>query len=126
MISGLPLPPAAAPAFWRLVIVTNPYYLIRAPYVDPAKVNVDLTTFLSFLGGCLATSAGLVGLATSRIRRVALRQAGRPAAGPRRRWMPPLRRPWWLPVIPGPSLDDNLVAWREWHRMRSSRMMRRA
>jgi ABC-type Na+ efflux pump permease subunit len=26
-------------------------------------------------------------------------------------------------VIPGPSLDDNPVAWREWHRMRPSGMM---
>jgi hypothetical protein len=121
-----PPPPGAAPAFWRLVIVAHPYYLIRAPYADPAKVNVDLATYLSFLGGCPATSAGLVGLATSRIRRVALRQAGSPAAGPRRRWMPRLRRPRWLPVIPGPSLDDNPVAWREWHRMRPSRMMRLA
>ena len=85
------LPFLAAPVFWQVVLDTNPYYLIFAPYTDPAKV--DLTTFLAFLGVCLAASGGLAGVATVRIRRVALRQAGRPAAGPRRRWLPRLRRP---------------------------------
>ena len=37
---------------------------------------MDLWTFLVFLGACLATSGGLVGLATVRIRRVA-HEAGR-------------------------------------------------
>jgi ABC-type transport system involved in multi-copper enzyme maturation permease subunit len=115
-------PPWSAPVLWQLVIDTNPYYLIFAPYTDPAKV--DLTTFLIFLGACLATSGGLVGLATVRVRRVALRQAGRPAAAPRRRLASLLRRPPWLPRIPGPSLDVNPVAWREWHRTRPSWLMR--
>jgi ABC-type transport system involved in multi-copper enzyme maturation permease subunit len=119
---GMRPPPFAAPMFWQLVIDLNPYYLIFAPYTDPSKV--DLATFLLFLGGCLATSAGLVGLATARIRRVALTQAGRPAIRSRRRLRPSLRRPYWLPRLPGPSLDGNPVAWREWHRMRPSRMMR--
>ena len=43
----------------RSSLDTNPYYLIFAPYTDPAKV--DLTTFLAFLGACLATSGGLDG-----------------------------------------------------------------
>ena len=120
---GTTRPPfLAAPVFWQFVLDTNPYFLIFAPYNNPAKV--DLTTFLAFLGSCLAASAGLVGLATVRIRKVALRQAGRPAAGPRRRWLPRLRRPSWLPRLPGPSLDANPVAWREWHRMRPSGLMR--
>jgi ABC-type transport system involved in multi-copper enzyme maturation permease subunit len=119
---GTPPPFVAAPVFWQLVIDTNPYYLVFAPYTDPGKV--DLATFVLFLVACLATSAGLAGLATLRIRRVALRQAGRPAAGPRRRLLSDLRRPSWLPRLPGPSLDGNPVAWREWHRMRPSRMMR--
>jgi ABC-type transport system involved in multi-copper enzyme maturation permease subunit len=117
-------PPFVTPTFWQLVIDTNPYYLAFAPYSDPTRV--DLTTFLVFLGVCLATAAGLAGLATVRIRRVALSQAGRPASGPRRRRWPTLRRPSWLPRLPGPSLDGNPVAWREWHRMRPSRMMRAA
>jgi ABC-type transport system involved in multi-copper enzyme maturation permease subunit len=115
-------PPVAAPTFWQLVIDTNPYYLVFAPYTDPAKV--DLATFVVFLGVCLATSGGLVGLATVRVRQVALRQAGRPAAAQRRRLASLLRRPSWLPRVPGPSLDVNPVAWREWHRTRPSLMMR--
>jgi ABC-type transport system involved in multi-copper enzyme maturation permease subunit len=112
--------PAAAP-IWEVIAWTNPYYLLFAPYTNPT--SVDLWTFLIFLGACLATSGGLVGLATVRIRRVAMRQAGRPVAD-RRRWLPRLRRPSWLPGLPGPSLDLNPVAWREWHRMRPSWMMR--
>ena len=111
-------PPVAAPVFWQVVADTNPYYLIFAPYTDPAKV--DLTTFLAFLGACLAASGGLAGLATvaDPPGRAA---AGRPpGGGPRRRWLPRLRRPSWLPRLPGPSLDANPVAWREWHRMRPS------
>jgi ABC-type transport system involved in multi-copper enzyme maturation permease subunit len=114
-------PPTSAPVFWQVVMGTNPYYLIFAPYMEPDKVAP--TTFLAFLGGCLAASGGLVGLATVRVRRVALRQAGRPAAAPRRRLASLFRRRW-LPRIPGPSLDANPVAWREWHRTRPSWMMR--
>ena len=115
-------PPFAAPAFWQFAIDTNPYYLAFAPYMDPTKVG--LWTFLIFLGACLATSGGLAALATVRIRHVALSQAGRPATSPRRWSLPRLRRPSWLPRLPGPSLDFNPVAWREWHRMHPSWMMR--
>jgi ABC-type transport system involved in multi-copper enzyme maturation permease subunit len=114
--------PFSAPVLWQLLIDTNPYYLVFGPYTDPTKVG--LWTFLAFLGGCLATSGTLVGLATMRIRHVALSQAGRPAAGPRRQRLSRLHRPIWLPRLPGPSLDFNPVAWREWHRMRPSWMMR--
>jgi ABC-type transport system involved in multi-copper enzyme maturation permease subunit len=113
--------PGAFQALGQIVFDTNPYYLMFAPYTDPS--NVGLATFLAFLGACLATSAGLVGLATARVRQVALRQAGRPAT-PRRRLVPSLRRPSWWPRLPGPSLEFNPVAWREWHRMRPSWMMR--
>jgi ABC-type transport system involved in multi-copper enzyme maturation permease subunit len=114
--------PSGPPYFLQALFSTHPYYLIFAPYTDPGKV--DLSTFVVFLGGCLASSCLLIALATARIRQVALRQAGRPAAGPRRRLLPRLRRPSWLPKIPGPSLDANPVAWREWHRTRPSWMMR--
>ncbi len=83
--------------FWRAIAWTNPYFLVFAPYTDADHVN--LWTFLIFLGGCLAASGGLVGLATVRIRGVALRQAGRPAAG-RRRWLPSFRRPRGCPGSP--------------------------
>ena len=81
------------------------------------------TTYLGFLAGCLLLSAVLVGLATARVRGVALEQAGRPAAT-----SPPrdcVRIPRGVaPRLPGPSLDANPVPWREWHRTRPSRMMR--
>ena len=85
---------------------------------------MDVWTFLAFLGACLATGGSLVGLSIVRIRRVALRQAGQPASGWRLWRLPRLRRPSWLPGLPGPSLDFNPVAWREWHRMRPSGLMR--
>jgi ABC-type transport system involved in multi-copper enzyme maturation permease subunit len=103
--------------------LSNPYYLAYAPYDAPGRVGV--TTYLGFLAGCLASSAALVVLATARIRRVALSQVGRPASDARR-WLPRPRRSKWLPGLPGPSLDSNPVAWREWHRTRPSRMMRAA
>ena len=56
---------------------SNPFILAMAPYQTPGKVGMG--TYLGFLAGCLAISAGLTGLATARIRGVALRQAGRPA-----------------------------------------------
>ncbi len=115
-------PPFAAPVLWQFVIDTNPYYLAFAPYMDPTKVG--LWTFLIFLGACLVTSGGLTALSTMRIRHVALSQAGRPAASPRRWSLRRLRRPSWVPRLPGPSLDFNPVAWREWHRMHPSWMMR--
>ena len=115
-------PPLSAPVLWQLLIDTNPYYLVFGPYTDPAKVG--LGTFLAFLGGCLATSGALVGLSTMRIRHVVLKQASRAAAAPPRQRLSRLHRPIWLPRLPGPSLDFNPVAWREWHRMRPSWMMR--
>ena len=50
------------------------------PYANPGRA--DVVTYLGFLAGCLAFSAALVGLATARIRRVALGPGG--AAGGRR------------------------------------------
>ncbi len=122
-----PLPPrfARPPGLWETLhdwaAWSNPYYLAFAPYNNPGRVRA--ADYLEFLAGCLACSAALVGLATARIRVVALSQAGRPAARARR-WLPRPRRPRWWPGLPGPSLDANPVAWREWHRTRPSLMMR--
>jgi hypothetical protein len=109
---------------WGGIRYANPFELILAPYSSPGQV--DLLTYLGFLGGCLAISAWLVGLATLRIRGVALQQAGRPETRPRRRrfGVPRIPYPSWMPHLPGPSLDNNPVLWREWHRTRPSRMMR--
>ncbi len=111
-------------SLWGWIPDSNPYELILAPYTEPGRVSV--TTYLAFLGGCLIISGLLSGLATLRIRQVAMMEAGRPDTRPRprRRWLPRILRPRWLPPLPGPSLDGNPVLWREWHRMRPSRMLR--
>ena len=116
-------PPMATPVLWRCAELSNPYYLAFAPYADPGKVG--WTTDLGFLGVCLLLSGLLVGLATLRIRGVALKQAGQSAAGPRRGWFA-LHLPRWegLPRLPGPSLEGNPVLWREWHRSKPSRFLR--
>jgi ABC-type transport system involved in multi-copper enzyme maturation permease subunit len=122
-----PLPRAAGLSLWAALHDwaqwSNPYYLAFAPYFNPGRVGV--ADYPKFLAVCLACSAAQVGLATARIRRVALKQAGR-AAGGVRRWLPRPRRPRWWPGLPGPSLDPNPVAWREWRRTRPSWMMRAA
>jgi ABC-type transport system involved in multi-copper enzyme maturation permease subunit len=122
-----PPPRAAGLSLWAALHEwaewANPYYLAFAPYNHPGRVGA--ADYLEFLAGGLACSAALLGLATARIRRVALKQAGRPAGGARR-WLPRPRRPRWRPGLPGPSLDPNPVAWREWHRTRPSWMMRAA
>jgi ABC-type transport system involved in multi-copper enzyme maturation permease subunit len=123
---GLRLNPSMTmPALWEWAERSNPYYLAFAPYSNPGKIG--WTTYLGFLGSCLFLSGLLAGLATLRIRGVAMSQAGRPAGGSRSRLgrlVPRLLRPAWLPHLPGPSLDGNPVLWREWHRSRPSWMMR--
>jgi ABC-type transport system involved in multi-copper enzyme maturation permease subunit len=97
---------------------SNPYSLVYEPYSNPGKIGVG--RFLGFLAACLLFAAGLTGLSTARIRVVASRQAGRPAA--RAGWrLPRLPR---LPRLTRALLDFNPVAWREWHRTRPSLMMR--
>jgi ABC-type transport system involved in multi-copper enzyme maturation permease subunit len=118
-----PVPPPPGPPRWLILTHeffyhVNPYILALAPYDAPGQV--DEMTYLGFLAGCLAVSAALVVPAMARVRRVALRQAWRPAGGGRRR----LSRFRWRPWLPGPSLDRNPVAWREWHRTRPALMMR--
>ncbi len=101
---------------------SNPYFIAAAPYTNPGRVG--LPTFLAFLGACLCVSAALTGLATLRIRQVAMKQAGRSLCRDRRWFAPSLHRPSWLPHLPGPSLDGNPVLWREWHRTQPSRLLR--
>jgi ABC-type transport system involved in multi-copper enzyme maturation permease subunit len=121
LMGGMP-PPVAALSPWGTLRDwaerSNPYSLAYEPYSSPGKVGVE--TYLGFLAGCLLTSAALTGLATARIRAVASRQAGRPAG---RRILRFPRLPGRL-RLPGPSMDFNPVAWREWHRTRPSLMMR--
>jgi ABC-type transport system involved in multi-copper enzyme maturation permease subunit len=111
----------AAQWWWIRSKVTNPFYLAFAPYADPGAVS--LGTDVAFFTGCLLTSAALAALAVVRVRSVATRQAGRVASVGRRWALPDLRWPR-LPGWRGPSLDDNPVLWREWHRRRPSRWSR--
>ena len=102
--------------------VSNPYSLTSAPYTSPGKVGVG--TFVGFLAGCLLVSAALTGLATARIRGVALSQAGRPAS--RAGWrLPQLPRLEWLRSS-GPARRSTATRWRggSGTGRRPSRMMR--
>jgi ABC-type transport system involved in multi-copper enzyme maturation permease subunit len=115
--------PPRPPFLWDSLVISNPYYLAFAPYTAPGKVG--LTTYLVFLAVCLGISGLFVGLSTLRIRQVALKQAGQPAArSDRGRFTLRFPQPAWVPHLPGPSLDGNPVLWREWHRSRPTRLLR--
>jgi ABC-type transport system involved in multi-copper enzyme maturation permease subunit len=115
--------PAFVALFKDWILLTNPYYLAYAPYTDPGKVG--LATYLAFLAACLGGAGVLLILATRQVRKVALRDAGKPfAVRPRARLVERLRLPTWGLRLPGPSLDGNPILWREWHRSRPSRLSR--
>lgn len=119
-VSVGPPPPAGGPTnLWTFLHDaaewSNPFVLALAPYRTPGMVGIE--TYAGFLTGCLFGSAALTGLAMAQVRGVSLSRAGRP---PRRRPQRLVR----FPEFPGPSLDDNPVAWREWHRSRPTLMMR--
>jgi ABC-type transport system involved in multi-copper enzyme maturation permease subunit len=109
-----------SPAVENEILLCCPLHLMSLPYRRPAQASPMI--YLGFLAGCLGVSAAFVALATARVRRVALRQAGRPAGGPLLR--SGLRHLFSRWNLPGPSMDPNPVAWREWHRARPSLMMR--
>src|SRR5262249_51907842 len=110
--------PAAVPVGrgpWLWFWWTNPYSLVYAPYTFPGQIGV--AAYLGFLAVCLCLSGALAGLATRRIRGVALAEAGRGAAAPpRSRFAIRSHAPARLPRLLAPSLDGNPVLWREWHR----------
>ncbi len=108
---------------WEWIECSNPYYLAFAPYSDPDKVG--LTTYVGFLGSCLVVSGLLLGLATRRIRVVALKHLGHPERKAHRsRFDRYFQQPKWLVPLPSLSLDGNPVLWREWYRSRPSRFLR--
>jgi ABC-type transport system involved in multi-copper enzyme maturation permease subunit len=96
---------------------TNPFWLAFLPYLR--RGSECLGEQAAFLGVTLALSAALAVLAVLRVRAVALRQAGRPTRPGRRFALGPLTA--LVGWLPGPSLDQNPVLWREWHRRRPSR-----
>ena len=120
---GVPRPAAIPPELVDWATASNPFILVYEPYTSPGKVGV--MTFLVFLAVCLLVSGFLMGLAAFRVRAVAIKQAGQGAGSRRRRpRLGFLKRPAWLPRLPGPSLDGNPVLWREWQRFSSSSFLR--
>jgi ABC-type transport system involved in multi-copper enzyme maturation permease subunit len=99
----------------------DPYRLAFAPYWQPSSVGWH--DYLVFLIATWGISAVLAGLAVRSMRRVCTRDVERkaahgprPATGASRLY----RILGWL----GPTLDDNPVLWREWHRNRPQRWAR--
>jgi ABC-type transport system involved in multi-copper enzyme maturation permease subunit len=120
---GLSSLPVSAPTLWEWIECSNPYYLAFAPYTNPGKVG--LVTYLGFTAICLCLSALLLGLATLRIRDIALTQSSRSLAHARQHQLSRhFRGLAWRSRLPGPSLDGNPILWREWHRSKPSRLSR--
>ena len=84
---GMPPPQRGAmpilETVWDYAQLSNPYILVFWPYANPG--GIGLMTYLGFLVACLVLSGVLLAVATRRIRIVAMKQAGRPAAQPRSR-----------------------------------------
>jgi ABC-type transport system involved in multi-copper enzyme maturation permease subunit len=99
---------------------SNPFFLCFAPYVSPGSVS--MLDFLYFFLASCGLSALFLTIATLVLRRVVIRD-GAVTTKQRQRWWSKVRRPNWL-RLPGPSLDNNPVLWREWHRQRPSRWVR--
>lgn len=103
-----------------LLAMSHPVYLVVAPYEFPLVVS--LADQLRFFGCTIAVS-GLMGMVSVRaLRRVYLRQLGKPPKATKYLRLPRFKgkgrergigdRGW----LPGPTLDGNPVLWREWHR----------
>jgi ABC-type transport system involved in multi-copper enzyme maturation permease subunit len=104
----------APPSHWSLV--ADPFYLAFAPYVAPNTVS--FWKYLGFFTVALGLPAVLTIVAVRRMRPVACR-----GAGDRRKATPLSLVGRITRRLPGPSLDENPVLWREWHRTRPSRWL---
>jgi ABC-type transport system involved in multi-copper enzyme maturation permease subunit len=107
------------PPTW--VWMLNPFVVALAPYATPG--TTDLSEPLEFAGITLTLSVLLLAAAVVSVRRVTVRDAGRPRRAANRFTIPTRIRALgrWLPR---PSLDRNPVLWREWHRKQPSRWVR--
>jgi ABC-type transport system involved in multi-copper enzyme maturation permease subunit len=107
------------PPSW--VWMLNPFVVALAPYATPG--TTDLSEPLEFAGITLTLSVLLLATAVVSLRRVTVRDAGRPPRAARRLTIPAriqaLGR--WLPR---PLLDRNPILWREWRRKQPSRWIR--
>src|SRR5947199_1629228 len=120
--------PAWLPGYFALMPY-NPVFLALSPLSaggPPGLGPMGLGAQARFCALGLLTSALLAAAATWRIRAVVIRQAGRGEAtrrahhpaGARRGPLARLAR-----LLPSPPLDGNPVLWREWHRLRPSRLV---
>lgn len=108
---------------WLLLM--NPFVLIteggwdsQSPSIVPAAL---------YLAACLVLSAALWALSILCVRAVAIKQASRGHRASKSRdarWMPKIPAVRWTRWFPGPSLDGNPIAWRQWHYQRPSRWSR--
>ena len=117
--AGMQGTPGKAPVPPRWLEAANPFVLAIAPYNDR-----PLATPGHVFGFCLAllgASALLLWLTIRGLRRAAWRAEGRPAQPVRRRSLGSLL----FPSVTGPTLEENPILWREWHRNRPSRWERR-
>jgi ABC-type transport system involved in multi-copper enzyme maturation permease subunit len=104
----------------RWLVKFNPCWLSFSPYLAPNEV--EWTDFARFVAGSVVLSATLTALAIARLRPVTEKHSAQSLGGKDRARLSlgaRLRR-----VLPGPSLDQNPVLWREWHRRRPSRLAR--
>jgi ABC-type transport system involved in multi-copper enzyme maturation permease subunit len=97
----------------RFALASNPLLVALAGDLFPQEIGLA-DQVLYFAAAAVATAA-FVAVAAWRIRPVALGQVGRPA-----RKRPPGLAARVVALLPGPTLDDNPVLWREWHRKRPS------
>jgi ABC-type transport system involved in multi-copper enzyme maturation permease subunit len=106
-------PPTWSELLW-LAALSNPLCCAFAPELDPAANMLGAQA--AFLGVTALFALELVIIAARNVRRVALGQASRPARAERPGFAARL-----LARLPEPSLEQNPVLWREWHRKRPTR-----
>jgi ABC-type transport system involved in multi-copper enzyme maturation permease subunit len=102
------------------LFMSNPIIAAFATEFSPPGWSVGLQEQAVFFLATLLLAAGLVVVASGRLRPTVLAQANRPQRRERRG--APARL---LDYLPGPPLDANPVLWREWHRKRPTRWIGR-
>ena len=124
--TGPPWMPAIEVMFGRpgmttysIVAMSHPAWLAIAPYRAPGMIG--MAEQFRFLGIAALISASFAAIATRAMRRVYLRQLGRPPKATKYLRMPSFGRKrnqglGGRGLLPGPTLDGNPVLWREWHR----------
>jgi ABC-type transport system involved in multi-copper enzyme maturation permease subunit len=99
--------------------ILNPFLLALRTDVTPPGIRPFL--FAYFFFNCLIVSAILILIAVVSLRPVVVRHG---SASPRKNRSGRYRRSFLHSWLPGPSLDENPVLWREWQRRQPSRWIR--